>query len=110
MPAQGNNANTALARWLNEVGMTRRELMRRVGYLSDKGFNQFVKGQVIPPVMLLYEIERVTEGGVPIEAWLSGKKAREYLTSLRKKQPEEYRPKKQEPEVASARPEREEES
>lgn len=93
MPPQGTAALTPLAKWLNKVGMTSRELMRRIGYGSAAGFNDFVKGEKLPALPVLYEIERATSGEVPIECWMSLPSAKEQLAHMRTKQPEEYRPK-----------------
>jgi hypothetical protein len=93
MPVQGTAALTPLAKWLNKVGMTSRELMRRIGYGSSGGFNDFVSGKKLPSLPVLYEIERATQGEVPIECWMSLPSAKEQLKQLRSKQPEEYRPK-----------------
>jgi hypothetical protein len=93
MPAQGTAGLTPLAKWLNKVGMTSRELMRRIGYGSTAGFNDFVHGKKLPALPVLYEIERATSGEVPIECWMSLSSAKEQLAHMRKSQPEQYRPK-----------------
>lgn len=93
----GSSYNTPLAHWLNKVGMTSKELARRAGYRSDSGMASFLKGNKLPTLALMYEIERVTQGQFPIEAWLSWPMVREMLAKLRLQQPEEYRPGKSTP-------------
>lgn len=93
MPPQGSGSLTPLAKWLNKTGMTSRELMRRIGYGSSAGFNDFVKGEKLPALPILYEIERATQGEVPIECWMSLPSAKEQLAHMRRQQPEDYRPK-----------------
>lgn len=95
MPTQGTKHNSALALWLNRVGMTSREFMRRVGITGFGKMGKLLDGTETPQLVLAYEIERITEGGVPMEAWMASKHARSFLKEARLRQPEEYRPKKE---------------
>lgn len=94
MPTQGTKHNSALALWLNRVGMTSREFMRRTGIKGFQNMSRLLNGEAAPQLVLAYEIERITEGGVPMEAWMAAKEARAFLKEARSRQPEEYRPKK----------------
>lgn len=97
MPAQGTKHGSALAIWLNRNGMTSREFMRRVGITGFKKMSTLLDGTETPQLVLAFEIERVTEGGVPMEAWMASKHARAFLKEARLRQPEEYRPRKDKP-------------
>jgi transcriptional regulator with XRE-family HTH domain len=92
--AQGTKHNSALAVWLNRVGMTSREFQRRLGDKSMSRLSRWLSGEEFPGLPMAYEIERITEGGVPMEAWLASKGARAILKTMRDKQPEEFRPAK----------------
>jgi hypothetical protein len=95
-------STTALAHWLSMHGMTTREFGRRLGDRSSGRVNGWVKGTMVPSIVIAYEIERLTEGAVPMEAWLSIPMCRGAIATLRAKQPPEYQPKNPPPEHVAA--------
>jgi len=95
MPAQGTSHRSLLAVWLNRVGMTSREFKRRLGDNSASRLSDLLCGNLVPGLAMAYEIERITEGGVPMESWMSSRMARKVLKTMRDRQPPEYLPKKE---------------
>lgn len=99
MPPQGTTKahRSLLGIWLNRVGMTSREFMRRLGNNSTSLMSGMLDGRTAPTLVIAYEIDRLTEGGVPMESWMSAKQSRDALSLMRSRQPEEFRPKKHGP-------------
>lgn len=89
--AQRKNTSTPLAAWLNANGMTMREFGRRIGIPHSK-FSGLVDGHATPALVVAYEIERLTQGEVPIESWLGITIAKTAMTKLRMLQPREFQP------------------
>jgi transcriptional regulator with XRE-family HTH domain len=94
MSLRPNLGNSPLAKWLNRVGMSRKDFGQRIGMSSAAKLNEWMEGQRSPTLAVMYEIERLTEGQVPIEAWLGTKQTKGELATLRQRQPDEYKPKK----------------
>lgn len=89
--AQRKTVNTPLAVWLNANGMTMREFGRRIGIPHSK-LSGIIDGRAMPSILVAYEMERLTQGEVPIESWLGITFARGRMAALRAAQPTEYQP------------------
>lgn len=89
--AQRKSINTPLAAWLNANGMTMREFGRRIGIPHSK-LSGIVDGKAMPSLIVSYEVERLTQGEVPMESWLGMTWAKKVMAELRANQPTEYQP------------------
>ncbi len=67
---------------LSEVSMA-----RALG-LARLAVQKLTRGESLPSLPVAFEIERITKGVVPIEAWLGMPRALEAVRGLRAKQPE----------------------
>lgn len=56
-----------------------------------RSVQQWAKGAVVPHLAYCYEIERITKGVVPMEAWLGIPTCKEYIAKIRAYQPESIR-------------------
>lgn len=56
--------------------------------LAHKTVLELRDGKTVPLLEVAYEIERVTKGVVPMEAWLGTAKSKAKLAAIRAKQPE----------------------
>jgi transcriptional regulator with XRE-family HTH domain len=72
---------TPLERWRVERGLSVQELARRVG-ISPSTMTCWCRGSVVPSVPSALRIQDVTEGEVPVVAWLATKLGREQYLLL----------------------------
>lgn len=78
-----------LAVWLDANGITMREFGRRIGINHSK-LSGIIDGRALPGLIVAYEIDRLTQGEVPMESWLGVHIAKEAMGGLRTQQPREY--------------------
>lgn len=68
--------NTLLRKWIADAEISNAEAARRVGY-DRSNFHRILAGTAKPTVDLAHEIERLTDGSVPMAAWVGFEPARQ---------------------------------
>lgn len=97
-PGPKHKAKTVLAQYLNVSHVSKRSMARALG-VGVATCDNWIQGTVQPSIAAAYEIERITKGCVPIEAWLACPSAKRTLAEMRRKQPDALREKAPEHEV-----------
>ncbi len=90
LPEVTPEVDSPLGLYLKLNGVTEAAFARAMGGVHTS-VKTWADGSSVPSLVAAYEIERVTKGAVPMEAWLGMARAKEGLKSFRLKQPAEVR-------------------
>lgn len=61
--------NEQLKKWIAATEISNAEAARRAGY-DRSNFHRILEGQAKPTIELAHRIEAMTDGSVPITAWI----------------------------------------
>lgn len=89
-PTEGGTYKTPLALYLEMNGISQNAFARASGF-SFQSVMDWVRGARMPTLAAAYEIERISKGVVPMEAWLASPSNKSMLSRIRGRQPEEIR-------------------
>lgn len=89
-PRMESGARSPLGIYLGSNGITNGALARALG-MPVRAVQDWAFGASVPSLTAAYEIERVTKGVVPMEAWLGMPQAKKLLATWRAHQTKEVR-------------------
>lgn len=71
-------------------GISKTAFSKAMG-IAHKTTLELCSGKTMPGLVMAWEIERVTKGVVPMEAWLAMPQAKKMIASMREKQPDDVK-------------------